>query len=580
MNVTKAIKVAFIGLACVFELQKLQAMGPGLPPSPANYSIYLEADAKSPGRPLVHFWSNCVGAGRANEGLRASWLEQLKLVHDECGYRYVRFHGLFHSDMFVYHETNGVPFYNWQYVDDLFDRMLDIGMRPFVELSFNPIDPLPPAGDRDRNILDNEGKGRQRNWNGQFWWRANASPPSDDEKWAALVNAFIQHCIARYGINEVRQWYFEVWNEPNLQAFFHGGTEQQYFELYKVTALTIKQIDPSLRVGGPATSNFRAHLPAGMSRATVNHTPTPDDVEALNWQPVWVADFIAYCHTNQLPLDFISTHPYPQDFPLDDLLTGQTMRVKRGADATKHDLSLLHQIVEYSPFPQAEIHCTEWSSSPSSRDFTHDCLPAAAFVVKANLDSIGLVNSLSYWTFTDVFEEHGAGDTIFHGGFGLVNYQGIVKPTFHAYQFLNSLGDKVLVQTNGAIVTRHSDTGKLTALAYLYPPEVKMSLPVSYSLAEAEAMMTNGTPESLKIVLTGLPNGSIISVQTLDRSNGNAVEAWEQMGKPEQPTRVQTAQLREAAMSTKTETLYADKHGCFVMERMIEPWSLILIQQL
>jgi xylan 1,4-beta-xylosidase len=302
-------------------------------------------------------------------------------------------------------------------------------------------------------------------------------------------------------------------------------------------------------------------------------------VEALDWEPVWVEDFIAYCHTNQLPLDFISTHPYPQDYPLDDLLTGRTVRVKRGVDATKHDLTLLRKIVDNSPFPKAEIQLTEWSSSPSSRDFTHDCLPAAAFVVKANLDSIGLVSSLSYWTFTDVFEERGAGDTIFHGGFGLVNYQGIEKPTFHAYQFLNALGDEVLAKTNGVIITRHSDTGKVTALAYLYPPEVKISLPTSSSLTNAENMMTNGHPEQLTILLAGLPRRATFLVETLDKDHGNAVAAWEAMGKPEPPTREQAAELRKAAMAVKQENFHADESGRFVLERQIEPWSLVLIQQ-
>jgi xylan 1,4-beta-xylosidase len=533
-------------------------------PESATNAIELEANADAMGRPLVHFWSECVGAGRANEGLRASWLEQLKLVHEQCGFQYVRFHGLFHSDMFVYHETtNGTPVYNWQYVDDLYDRMLALGVRPFVELSFNPIDPLP------------------KNWTGWSWWRANASPPLDNAKWAALVDHFARHCIARYGIDEVRQWYFEVWNEPSLKDFFYGGTRAQYFELYKTTALALKNVDSQLRVGGPATSNFRPNLPRGTKIAAVDHEPTPEDEETLNWQPVWVEDFLAFCHSNNVPVDFISTHPYPRHpYYMENLATGQKVRVLGSVDATKHDLTLLRKMVDDSPYPNAQIQLTEWSSSPNSRDFTHDCLPAATFIAKANLDSSGLVNGLSYWTFTDVFEELGAGNTIFYGGFGLVNYQGIVKPAFHAYQFLNALGNETLARTDGAIITRHGDTGKLTGLAYLYPPQVKISPPVSTSLADAEAMMTNGTPEPLKMVLNRLPPNARIQVETLDRTHGNAVAAWEAIGKPEPPTREQTAVLRRDAEAVKTEIFHADPSGRFVLERPIEPWSLVLIQQL
>lgn len=530
---------------------------PGTPAGADTNGIMIEANAAESGLPLFHFWSECVGAGRANEGLRASWLEQLKLVHDQCGFQYVRFHGLFHRDMFVYRETNGVAVYNWQYVDDLFDRMLAMGVRPFVELSFNPIDPLP---------VDAQG----RQWSGQFWWQANASPPSNNAKWADLVQHFLRHCIQRYGLDEVRQWYFEVWNEPNLQGFFHGGSQQKYFELYRATALAVKAMDPHLRVGGPATSNFRV---PGKPK------PTPGtDEDRLDWEPIWVAAFLAYCHTNQVPVDFVSTHPYPSDFALDDH-NGHVVHVHRDINATPRDLRLLRQMVDHSAFPKAEIQLTEWSSSPSPRDFTHDCLPAAAFIVKANLDSIGLVNSLSYWTFTDVFEENGAGNTIFHGGFGLVNYQGIVKPAFHAYQFLNALGDEILARTDGAIITRHRDTGKLTALAYLYPPTVKISLPKAETLADAEAMMARGEPEPLKLVLNGLPPDAEVQVETLDKTHGNAVAAWEEMGRPEPPTREQAAQLRQEAQAVRVETLHADSTGHFALERSIAPWSLVLVEQ-
>ena len=359
-----------------------------------------------------------------------------------------------------------------------------------------------------------------------------------------------------------------------------GDTQQQYFDLYKASALAVKKVDSKLRVGGPATSNFQVVLPAGASRVTVNHEPTPDDVEALDWRPVWVEDFLTYCHSNNLPLDFISTHPYPQDFPLDDLATGQTIRMKRGIDATRNNLRLLRKIVDQSPFPKEEIHLTEWSSSPSSRDFTHDSLQAAAFVVKTNIESAGLVDSLSYWTFTDVFEEKGAGDTIFHGGFGLVNYQGIVKPAFHAYRFLKALGDEIISASGGVVVTRHRQTGKVTALAYHHPPEVKISLPVSNTLANAEEMLRRGKPETFGLKLEGLSPHAQFLIETLDRANGNAIAAWQAMGSPEPPTREQTAELRKAGLATKREFVQADESGRLLLRRTVEPWNLVLIDEL
>ena len=164
-------------------------------------SIRIHADAGQPAAPLAHYWSECVGAGRACEGLRAAWQDQLRKVVKDCGFRYLRFHGLFHDDMFVYREVDGRVIYNFQYVDELFDKMLEIGIRPFVEFGFCPGD---LATEKDT----------------VFWWKANGAPPKDFGKWAELIDTTLRHWIARYGIDEVRKWYFEVWNEPNLVAVF------------------------------------------------------------------------------------------------------------------------------------------------------------------------------------------------------------------------------------------------------------------------------------------------------------------------------------------------------------------------
>lgn len=157
-------------------------------------------------------------------------------------------------------------------------------------------------------------------------------------------------------------------------------------------------------------------------------------------------------------------HPYPTNFALDGF--GSRTGFSRSANATQNDLRKLKQIISESAYPNAEIHLTEWNTTPSSRDHGHDHLPAAAFVVKANIESIGLADSLAYWTFTDIFEEFGGGSSIFHGGFGLINFQGIVKPTYHAYRFLNMLGNEILSRQDGAIVTRNNQTKKIVTVKY------------------------------------------------------------------------------------------------------------------
>lgn len=522
----------------------------------------ITVSAKSISKPLKHFWSFCVGAGRANEGLRANWQEHLKLVVKECGFKYLRFHGLFHDDMFVYRIIDGEEVYNWQYIDELFDRMLDIGIRPFVEFGFCPKDMA--SGERT-----------------QFWWKANVSPPKDYSKWSELVTRTITHWTKRYGLEEVKKWYFEVWNEPNLRAFW-DGTKSEYFKLYKVTVNAVKSIEPSLRVGGPATSNF---VPddrfAGETEDLSKHMTFKDkNVDMVQWKAVWVEDFLGFCEKEKLPVDFISTHPYPTDFAID--MHGKYRGFSRNVNATRKDLQWLRNLIDKSAYPKAEIHLTEWNSSPSPRDCSHDYLPAAAFVAKVNIESSGLVDSLSYWTFTDVFEESGAGSSIFHGGFGLVNFQGIVKPTFHAYRFLNLLGDEELARGDGYIITRKSEDGKISVLVYNYPEdEVPQSVPISPfpNRNIAEEIQSKGSARNIEIEICDLNPGTRFLIETVDEEHGFAIKKWKEMGQPEPPTREQIVELRRVAMETKKDYIWVNTEGKLILKIKILPWSIISIRE-
>ncbi len=227
----------------------------------ARYRVDGEWRAESA---LPHVWAWCVGAGRANEALRADWQRQFAEAVDACGFRYVRFHGLFHDDMFVYRESYGhgfgpdtplaSPLYTFSYVDKVFDFILDQGARPFVELGFMPraLATVPET---------------------VFWWGAHGSPPKDMARWVE------------------REWRFEVWNEPNLVPHFWTGTKTEYFELYEQTARAVKKIDPELKVGGPATSVFvpdDRYKGEVEDRAAMSATAAASNVDALDWRPVWI----------------------------------------------------------------------------------------------------------------------------------------------------------------------------------------------------------------------------------------------------------------------------------------------------
>ena len=342
--------------------------------------------------------SLCVGAGRAGEVLRKDFDYQLKMTREECGFKYLRFHGVFHEDMAVYQEDrDGNPVYNWQYVDIVYDAILEKGMKPFVELSFMPA--LLASGEKT-----------------VFWWKANVTPPNDYTKWYGLIHNFVLHLEERYGREEVLTWYFEIWNEPDHPSFFSAG-KKEYFELYDWTAKAVKDVCSQYRVGGPATSGCK-----------------------------WIKDMIDHCYNTGAPINFISTHVYGVAGEFDEFGTKVVKLCKDNRIVSM--VKEVKETVASSPMPDLEIHFTEWSSSFSIRDALHDSYIQAPYVLSTLKRLEGVVESMSYWTFTDIFEESGPPLMPFHGGFGLVNLQNLKKPTYFAYKFLNELGKDELVNTD------------------------------------------------------------------------------------------------------------------------------------
>ncbi|MDP4272220.1 MAG: glycoside hydrolase, partial [Bacteroidota bacterium] len=363
-------------------------------------------------------FQECIGAGRASEGLRADWQEQLSIIQKEIGFKYIRFHGLLCDEMHVYTEdASGNPIYNWQYVDKLYDFLLKEHIRPFVELGFMP----PVLASSEKTV---------------FWWRGNISPPKSYEKWENLIFALVKHFEERYGRSEVEKWYFEVWNEPNLKEFFSGDINE-YFKLYLTTAKAIKNVSKTYRVGGPATSGS-----------------------------TWIKEALTFFSKYPNLVDFISTHSYGTRSVFDEY--GNRKTQMREADGIPIPIKKLRCNVDNSSLRGREIHITEWNSSPNPKDPLHDTYQNASYALNVLKKTEAFVNSMSYWTFTDIFEEAGPPVTPFHGGFGLLTLQNIKKPTFFSYKFMAQLGDIELLNNDSASWICKDKKGNIQALLWNY----------------------------------------------------------------------------------------------------------------
>lgn len=457
----------------------------------------INVDFNNEKGPLNTMFKECVGAGRANEGLRADWQQQLAYVKKECGFNYIRMHGLLTDDMAVYKEDNkGNPEYNYMYIDALFDFLQSIGIKPFIELGFMPS----ALASGDKTI---------------FWWRGNVTPPKDYGKWEALIRNLTQHFTERYGEEEVKTWYFEVWNEPNLSPGFWSGTQDEYFKLYSYSAKAVKSVNPAYRVGGPGTAGA-----------------------------AWESEMIDFCSKNNVPIDFISTHAYgvKQGF-LDEFGNSGTVLDKNPMSVSGDVLQSREEIAS-STHPNLELHYTEWSSSYTPADPIHDSYHEAAYVLK-KIKQVGqAAQSMSYWVFTDIFEEAGPRFTPFHGGFGMLTIQGINKPVFYAYQFMNRLGNTELVNSDENSWICKDNKGNIQVLAWDFTnthPGDSVNNQVYY-IRDLPAK-SNG---KMKINLSNVPEGNYaLELYRVGYRSNDAFSSYLDLGKPNQLTRAQVEQIKQ-----------------------------------
>ena len=487
---------------------------------PAQERIVVDAGATA--TPFPHFWEEMFGSGRANLMLRESYREDLRAVHGITGFKYVRAHGILMDENGVYAEDeHGNAIYNFSYVDQIYDGLLKNGVKPVVELSFMP-----------KKLAFNPDALHP------FWYKQNVSPPKSMERWDALMTAFTKHLVEHYGIDEVASWYFEVWNEPNID--FWGGIprDRSYFELYEHTARDLKAVSPRLRVGGPATAAAQ-----------------------------WVDIFLAYVKAHDVPIDFVSSHGYADEeidnmFPNDPGVPRDTPTDERVALGIR----TVRGQMDTAGYKSLPLFWTEWNVQGSSqaRDTTF-VGPALANTIR---QCDGMVQEMSFWTFSDVFEEGGPAERPFRGDFGLRSMYGINKPSFYGFMLLHELGDERLAaKSKDVLVTRAKDGALVVAAWYLVDP------------AENGQPSTTAGKPSRRVTLKfeGVAKDARVTVQRVDDEHGNVLPIYTSMGSPQYPTEKQVAE-----MNTKTAlpaAVMAElQNGELPME--LEPNALVLVRVL
>lgn len=452
--------------------------------SPTVVTINVAA----PGHPFPHFWEQMFGSGRATLSLRDAYRQDLRSVKAITGFAYVRFHGIFDDDVSLYDENrNGQPVYNFSYVDQIYDALLANGVKPYVELSF-----MPP-------------KLASSQVHQAFWYHPVVSPPKNWTLWDDLITKFAQHLVDRYGIDEVSQWYFEVWNEPNIDFWAGDPKQSTYYELYDHTARDLKRVNARIRVGGPSTA-----------------------------QAAWVSRFIAHDVENNVPVDFVSTHVYGNDTAKN--VFGTSEDIPR-ADMVCRAAQKVHDEVVASARPQLPVIFSEYNASYANEPDVTDSIFMGPWMANTIRECDGLTSMMSYWTFSDVFEEQGVIKTPFYGGFGLVAEGGVPKPAFNAFLLLHMLGTERIPADSDSVLATRNENHQLEIAVW------------NYSAPEAA-----GAVKQMTLEFTGLRGGHRAVIYQLDAEHGNALEAYDAMGRPASPTAQQYEQMKNAAKLGTPET--------------------------
>jgi xylan 1,4-beta-xylosidase len=446
-----------------------------------------------------HNFNKVIGSGHLGLALYERTLKHLEMAHRDLGVEYLRCHGLLSGSPDLCSWANqssaglnpelgfdtdqlageGDVMANYAFIDLIIDRLLDIGIRPFVEIGFMP------------RIL---ATGRQT----LMRWDAYTTPPRDYLLWEELIEGLMRHWVKRYGKREMLEWYYEVWNEPNLEGFWHS-TMDEYNRLYASTAKVVKGVDGGFRVGGPATAG----------RATSH-----------------IDAFLGFCQQTRTPVDFVTSHSYSAN------------TASRKGEFSYHQVAeptflanrfqQMRDEIDASAIPGLPLHITEYNSTTSTHEIIHD-LPFNAAYLARTLSEAQAPASLSYWAVSDIFVEETIPRAEFHGGFGMINIHDIPKPTYTMFHFFSQLGDKVLDRTGNSLFTLREDDH---IVGVLWNPN-------------DNSRDTQQLDVGLELPATGLR----YTVRTLliDEENGNPYRTWEMLGRERNPSRAQVELLRESS---------------------------------
>lgn len=469
------------------------------------------------------------GMSRAFEILYASNQKMIKEITSNIDYEYIKLRGIFNDEMMIYNDEEGDVRYNFSYLDQVVDFVLSLNLKPFIELDFMP----KGLASSDRTL---------------FYWRANMSLPNDYTKWGLLIENTVRHLADRYGAEQIRTWRFDCWNKPDYHGFFFTGDRADFFKLYQISVEAAKRGCPLIKVGGPNTT-------------------------AGELMPDFLENFFNYVKKNNIPLDFVSIQVYGDHFK-DFSPVRSPANFVRMVNREMNDINYLGQEIEIIRKiigPETELFISEFNVSARTNFFIRDSSFMGPYLLDSVRQSWESISSLCSWTLSDAIEEIRAPIDTFHGGLGLMTYNNIPKASFFAFQFLNRLYPRIILEEPGCFVSEKdkSFTIILYNLAYFDKTGIN---------SDFHALTVSNTYSYFKKrgnrefhLAFNIPEGNYFyHKESVSRKKGSAFDEMIQVGFKEPLSDSNIAYLKEKSRPETNETIIHIKKDSVMVETLEE----------
>lgn len=474
----------------------------------------------------VKGFGKAIVLGDAYSILQSDVQDQLKELQQVTGIRYVKIWNILSKDN-CFLDKKG---YNFRKLDLVLDFMVENHMKPYLELGHKPT-LFMYTPERSVKEMEKEQKIYQY------------------KIFEEIIKQLCTHLINRYGVEELESWYFEYWNDPQLNM---AEAEGKYYPYFEMIYRTLKEISPDIRVGG-------AGLILGYELDACSH------ILDLWKQRQITPDFFSVCSFQYIA---ITDH--------------ETRYGRKSIDSRymKNQIDILQKVLKESGIGVAELHIDEWNFTISNRNVLNDSCEQGAYILKNYIDMEGTVDFMAYWHALDLYSDYYDTNSILNGDSGLISRDGIRKPSFYAFYFINRLLPHVIYKDDNSIVTTNRrgryvincHNFKKLSSKYVFTEEDEIKI------QELDNYMEDMEPLERKFCIKNVKNGRyIVKIHYINKSNGSVQDLWKQMDYTKGLAKEELEYLRNSAMpSIKMKTVLVE-NGVLEIENVLKAQEIRML---